>query len=208
MKNKRLLRISVILLVAAVLTTAVNAFMINRSQTFYNKFVPASVKCEIKEVFNEDTNTNTKSSIQVKNTGNTDAYIRVRLVFHWEDSKGNVVGRNMDLSESIKDFNSIEGFDSYFNSSEWVKGEDDYTYYYKKSVAPEAFTSELLKKNITMGPYVHTVQIDSKTTVTYYYYPVIEVLAEAVQSKPAEAVKEAWSVEVNSDGIITGMKTT
>jgi hypothetical protein len=204
MKNKRLLRISAILLVAAVLTTAVNAFMINRSQTFYNKFVPASVKCEIKEVFSEDTNTNTKSSIQVKNTGNTDAYIRVRLVFHWEDSKGNVVGRNMDLSESIKDFSSIEGFDSYFKSDDWVIDGDNYTYYYKEPVAPEGFTRELLKKSITMGPYLDT----KADGVTYYYYPVIEVLAEAVQSNPAEAVEEAWSVEVGSNGIITGMKTT
>ena len=207
MKNKRLLRISAILLVAAVLTTAVNAFMINRSQTFNNKFVPASVKCEIEEKFSESTNTNTKSSIQVKNTGNTDAYIRVRLVFHWEDSKGNVVGRNMDLSESIKDFSS-EGFDSYFKSEDWVIDGDNYTYYYKEPVAPEGFTSELLNKDITMGPYVHTVQIDSKTTVTYYYYPVIEVLAEAVQSKPAEAVEEAWSVTLDSSGNISGMKTT
>lgn len=206
MKNKRLLRISAILLVAAVLTTAVNAFMINRSQTFNNKFVPASVKCEIEEKFSESTNTNTKSSIQVKNTGNTDAYIRVRLVFHWEDSKGNVVGRNMDPTASIVGFK--DGLGSYFNSSEWVKGEDDYTYYYKNSVAPEAFTSELLNKDITMGPYVHTVQIDSETTVTYYYYPVIEVLAEAVQSKPAEAVEEAWSVTLDSSGNISGMKTT
>lgn len=203
MKNKRLLRISAILLVAAVLTTAVNAFMINRSQTFRNNFVPASVKCEIEEQFSESTNT--KSSIKVENTGNTDAYIRVRLVFHWEDSKGNVVGRNMDPTVSIVGFDGDLG--SYFNSSEWVKGEDDYTYYYKKPVAPGGLTKELLNKSITMGPYVHTVQIDSKTTVTYYYYPVIEVLAEAVQSKPVEAVKEAWSVEVGNDGIITGKKT-
>ena len=206
MKNKRLLRISAILLVAAVLTTAVNAFMINRSQTFYNKFVPASVKCEIEEQFSDSTATSTKSSIQVKNTGNTDAYIRVRLVFHWEDSKGNVVGRNMDPTVSIVGFK--DGLGSYFNSSDWVKGEDDYTYYYKNSVAPEGFTSELLNKDITMGPYVHTVQIDSKTTVTYYYYPVIEVLAEAVQSKPAEAVEEAWpAIEVGNDGTIQ-KKTT
>ena len=207
MKNKRLLRISAILLVAAVLTTAVNAFMINRSQTFYNKFVPASVKCEIEEQFSDSTVTSTKSSIQVKNTGNTDAYIRVRLVFHWEDSKGNVVGKNMDLSESIKDFSS-EGFDSYFKSEDWVIDGDNYTYYYKEPVAPEGFTSELLNKDITMGPYVHTVQIDSKTTVTYYYYPVIEVLAEAVQSNPAEAVTEAWPVTLDSSGNISGMKTT
>ena len=101
MKNKRLLRISAILLVAAVLTTAVNAFMINRSQTFYNKFVPASVKCEIEEQFSDSTVTSTKTSIQVKNTGNTDAYIRVRLVIHWEDSKGNVVHHGYTHNESF-----------------------------------------------------------------------------------------------------------
>ena len=203
MKNKRLLRISAILLVAAVLTTAVNAFMINRSQTFRNKFVPASVKCEIEEQFSEAEKT--KTSIKVENTGNTDAYIRVRLVFHWEDSKGNVVGKNMDPTVSIDDFKGDLG--SYFNSSEWVKGEDDYTYYYKKPVAPGGLTAELLNEKIKMYHYEHTVQIDSKTTVTYYYYPVIEVLAEAVQSKPVEAVKEAWSVEVDSSGTITEKKT-
>ena len=32
----------------------------------------------------------------------------------------------------------------------------------------------------------------------YYYYPVMEVLAEAIQSLPETTVKESWGV----DGII------
>lgn len=131
----------------------------------------------------------------MKNTSNIDAYIRVRLVFHWQDSKGNVVARNMTPPE----------FTCYTESTDkWIqKGE--YTYYYKTPVAPGDFTADLLKTKITMNPVVVEETIVGNQKVSYYYYPVVEVLAEAIQSKPTDAVESSWNVTVGSDGKITNV---
>ena len=57
---------------------------------------------------------------------------------------------------------------------DWVKNGD--YYYYTKPVKPEDITSNLLKENISL----------EGTKVT--------ILAEAIQSKPADAAIEAWGV--------------
>ena len=193
MKNKRLLRISAILLVAAVLTTAVNAFMINRSQTFYNTFVPASVKCEIEEQFSEAEKT--KTSIKVENTGNTDAYIRVRLVFHWEDSKGNPVA----LTSPENGFGTTPATWKY-NEADWIYDKENQTFYYKASVKEGQTTDELLTGAIQL----EVKEEDHEGNVKFTYHQVVEFIAEVIQSSPDDAVKEAWGVTLDGNDQITG----
>ena len=190
MKKKRLLWALIALILVVALATSVCAYMFRKSQTVANIFKPAVVKCEIHEGFDQKT----KSEITVENTGNIDAYIRVRLVFHWEDSKGNVVGWNM----TPPSFTCFTG-----NGENWIQGTDSYTYYYKVAIAPGESTTDLLKTNIKMEPVVKE-ETAGGTTVKFYYYPVVEVLAEAVQSLPDNAVNEAWGVTA-ANGTITAV---
>ena len=190
MRNKRFTRILIVFVLLAVLIPSVYAYMIHKSQTVANNSVPGKVTCDIEEAYNGTT----KSSIKVKNTGNVDAYIRVRLVFHWEDSKGNVVARNM-TTPTVS-----------YDNTKWIKDTaDGFTYYYTGRVAPNEFTPEFLSNNFTMEPVV----VDVNGT-DYTYYPVMEVLAEAIQADGKiddnPAVTDAWGVTVGANGIITAVK--
>lgn len=181
MNKKRLISLIVVLALVAALIPAVYAYMIHKSQTVANNFIPGKVTCDIDEKMVDSI----KTEIKVKNTGNVDAYIRVRLVFHWEDSKGYPVARNM-VPETV---NCNDG---------WLEDEDEYTYYYIDRVAPGESTPNLLEVPFTMDAVKELV-----SGVNYYYYPVMEVLAEAIQADGKDgdkpAVTDAWGVTVNSD---------
>ena len=169
MRQKRLICILLVLLLAAVMIPTAYAYMVHKSQTVSNVFIPGRVACQINETFEN----NVKKSITVKNTGNVDAYIRVRLVFHWEDSKGNVVARNMPVPTVT-------------HSSAWEKVGD--YYYYAKPVSPGDSTPNLLTDS---GFKISAKEVTYSGTI-YTYYPVMEVLAEAIQSDPKDAVDAAW----------------
>ena len=179
MNKKRFFRILFALALVAALTTSVYAYMFHKTQTVKNVFTPAIVTCDIEETFTD----NVKSSITVKNTGNVDAYLRVRLVFHWEDSRGYPVAR---------DISSVDHAITY-DSEKWLYVGDD-TYYYRTPVAPGEFTSNLFAENFTFEMNAISVTEDiSGQTIVYEYYPVMEVLAEAIQADPATAEDEAWN---------------
>lgn len=165
--------ILILLIIAILICGAVSAFMFKQTDEITNKFDKAIVACEVQETFEN----NVKSSIQVKNTGNIDAYLRIRLASHWEDSAGNIVAKASSIpSVTLAD--------------DWVVGSNN-TYYYKKSVAPGELTGELLNGSITL----------SKSEDGYYQ--VVEVFAEAIQAEPKKSVEESWSVTLDTDGNIT-----
>lgn len=113
----------------------------------------------------------------MQNTGNIDAYLRVRLVSYWVDSAENIVAKPSSMPEITLE----EG---------WIKGSDN-TYYYPTAVVPNGFTDELLSKPILL-------EKDENG-----YLQVVEVFAEAIQSKPANAVQTSWNVSMDSNGNIT-----
>lgn len=189
MRKKILVMILTFLIVIALLLPVVYAYMFRSVEPVISIFDPANVKCKVVETFENDI----KSSITVKNTGNTDAYIRVRLVIHWEDSKGNVVSRDVDFSKI-----------AIVNRNDWLADSSEFTYYYKKPVAADALTGELLGKNIELYAKVEDVD-ENGVTVKYYYYPVIEVVAEAIQALPTNAVVESWGVTLDENGNITAV---
>lgn len=96
-----------------------------------NEFTPGKVTCEIPEIVED----NVKKSVKVKNTGNTDAYIRAAVIGNTVDDEGGITGAMSDLDE-------------YFAGKGWVK--DGNYYYWTKPVAPGKTTEELLKSGKTI----------------------------------------------------------
>ena len=192
MKNKGFPRIVILFLVLAVLVPSVFAYMIHKSQTVENAFIPGKVDCAVREEFNDIV----KSEIKVENTGNTKAYIRVRLVFNWVDSAGTVVARSFGTMPGVS-----------WDTINWIRDEADNTYYYKYPVEVGKKTGDLLTADWTMDAVSEVTN-----GLTYYYYPVMEVLAEAIQAdgkigdKPA--VTDAWGVTLDADGNVDGLITT
>ena len=137
-------------------------------------FEYAKVSCEVTENFDKDT----KSNVQVKNTGTTDAYIRATYVINWLDKDGNIAasvptGYRYELKENP--------------DSKWTEGSDGY-FYYPTPVGPGESTEEsLLTCKVT---YPENPE----------YTLSVEILATAVQSQPASAVIEAWGANTPLSG--------
>ena len=177
MKNKKTLMAVIIvaaLLFAAVGTTVV-AYMFRRTDEKKNTFIPAVVSCEVNETTNRPLTE--KSEITIKNTGNIDAYLRLRIVSYWMDSNGNILPK----PSVIPTFTAASG---------WVSGSGN-TYYYSSPIEPGASTPNLLAEGstITLSEEDGALQ-------------VVEIISEAIQSKPESAVTDSWKVTV-SDGKIT-----
>lgn len=124
----------------------------------------------------EDFDGETKTSIAVQNNGNIDAYLRLRLVSYWVDSDGNIISKPSRMPTVSA-------------ASGWVTGTGN-TYYYSQPVPPGGFTTNLLGADITL------VEEDG-------YWQVIEVFADAIQGKPADAVTGSWGVTLAGDIITT-----
>lgn len=117
-------------------------------------------------------------ALAVQNTGTAQAYIRASYAVNWLDGKGNIAaavpeGYSCDLDEDPQ--------------GAWIDGEDGY-FYYPYPVAPGGETPSLL----TCSP---SYPEEPAYTLS------VEVVAEAIQSDPAEAAEEAWGVRV-SDGVL------
>ena len=172
-------RLSTLLLsVILVVTIAVGgtvAYLVTQDKPITNTFTPSHVTCRVDENFDGKTKTN----VNVTNTGDTEAYIRVKLVTY------RVNGANQHIGGTA----TIPTFDPGAN---WVKHNDGY-YYYTLPVKPgEHPTSDLISSITLDGPYTDA---DGGKQV-------IEVMAEAIQSAPAEAIGESWRVTI-SEGSVT-----
>lgn len=167
-----------VLIIAVVITVAlcgtVLAYMFRQTEYEDNQFTPAEVSCEVLEAFDGQQ----KSSIQVQNTGNIDAYLRVRFVSYWVDAAGNIVAKPSLMPEITF-------------ADDWIKGANN-TYYYQKSVAHGKLTENLLSSSILL-------EKDDENG----YLQVVEVFAEAIQSKPTDAVTNSWKVTLDTNGNIT-----
>ena len=172
--KRKILKIVILILSIILLLLCGTAFalMYRQTQPLNNQLEAAFVACDVEEDFNGET----KTSIAIKNTGNIDAYLRVRLVSYWVDADGNIVAKPSAMPE----INMAAG---------WIKGANN-TYYHTKPVSPAAYTGSLLSSPINL-------EKDENG-----YLQVIEVFAEAIQSEPRNAVTGSWGVTVDSNGNI------
>lgn len=138
------------------------AFLIDITPAITNIFNPANVEIKVDETFEN----NEKSRIQVENTGDTTAYIRVNLVTYMQDEDGNPTAEQAPEIEF--DLNDA-----------WVKIGD--YYYHKAPVDAGQNTTDLLADG-------SSIELEENQ--------VVYVLAEGIQSVPTKAVTEAWGVTV------------
>ncbi len=173
MNKLAILFIAVVMLIGAVVGSTV-AFLVTQTDPVENKFTYASVSCTVSESFNGTT----KEKVQIQNTGTTDAYIRATYVVNWLNKDGSIApvpqgtipnGYTLSISENP--------------DKAWTKGTDGY-FYYLTPVAPGGLTDgSLVNCTVTYPQGVEPEYILS-----------VEILATAVQSTPAKAVREAWGV--------------
>ena len=170
MNKLAILFIAVVMLIGAVVGSTV-AFLVTKTAPVENKFTYASVSCAVKETFNGTT----KENVQIQNTGTTDAYIRATYVVSWLNKDGSIAPVPQGTTPDGYTLSISENPDN-----AWTKGTDGY-FYYLKPVAPGDFTKD--------GSLVYCSVVYPENAE---YTLSVEILATAVQSTPANAVREAW----------------
>jgi len=142
------------------------AFLVAQSEPVQNNFTYAHVSCTIDEKFDGTT----KSDVKIQNTGDISAYIRARIVVTWKDASGNVSAVPVKNTDYTIAFNE--------NEKDWTQ-QGDY-WYCKTAVDAGEKTPVLITK------------CEKKGNAPKDYDLSVEILADAIQSEPANAVKEAW----------------
>ena len=176
MKTRTLLLLLLLVLVVSLCGTVL-AYMYQHTGQEEYQFRPATVKCFVQETVSGGS----KTSIQIRNDGTIDAFLRLRLVSYWVNPSGEVIAKPAPLPAFA--------YDSY----NWVQGSND-TYYYKNPVSPNNLTSNLLSEDASIA-----LAVDGDGNKQ-----VIEVFAEAIQSAPETAVTSSWGVTI-TDGIIASV---
>lgn len=140
------------------------AFLVAQSEPVQNNFTYAHVRCTIDEKFDGTT----KSDVKIQNIGDIPAYIRARIVVTWKDASGNVSAvpvKNTDYTIA-------------FNETDWTQQGG---YWYCKTAVDAGGETPVL-----------ITTCEKKGTAPDGYDLSVEILADAIQSEPVNAVKEAW----------------
>ena len=169
-KRSLVLVVSVLVLLLAVAGGTLAWLTAQDSVT--NTFSPAHVTCTVEESFNGTE----KSNVQIKNTSDIPAYIRAYIVVTWKDAAGNVYGQ-----KPVKDTD----YTITMGSNGWTQ-KDGY-WYCTAAVASGGFTPVLIDSCTS-----NNSAPDDSCNLS------VEIMAEAIQSVPEEAVEDAWGVTVNN----------
>lgn len=190
MKHISKKRLAILLVsVVALLAVAVGgtlAFLSAHTDPLVNEFTPSEVACEVVENFNGTV----KSDVQIKNTGDTEAYIRVAVIVNWKNADGDVYAQK-----------PVEGTDytiTYAENSGWIKGSDGYRYY--TDSVPSATQTTDASKTVT-NVLIQSCRLADTAAVPAGYQLSVEIAASAVQAAPANVVESTWTnVSVGTDG--------
>lgn len=159
-------------LIAAMAIGGTIAYLTTKTDGVVNTFTPSKVSCTVEEDFNGTT----KEKVNVRNTGDTTAYIRVKLVTY----RTNDAGQHIGGTASTPNFSP---------GADWMLYNG--YYYYTKPVAPDEKPEADLISRITLELYT---DVDGG-------HQAIDVMAEAIQSEPARAVSQAWGVSISPGNV-------
>ena len=168
-KNTRTITLLIaLLLFSALAVGGTVAWLTANATPVENTFTPSHVACTVTEKFKN----NVKSEVNVTNTGDTEAYIRVKLVTYRVNANGDHIGGTATIP-------------TFTPGSGWI--DHDGYYYYTKPVAPNHMPGTNLTDSITLTGSYNDADGGKQ---------VIEVMAEAIQSQPKDAVESSWNVTV------------
>ena len=168
LNKKAVLTVALWLLISVGAISGVWAYLVSKTDTKTNTFIPGSVTCAVEEDFQNGI----KSNVKIRNTGNVNAYIRVAVVATFLSDEGKVHATA-----------PVEGTDYgvVWASSGWKKGSDGF-WYYSSDVAPGALTGSLIEEATAL------------TQAPEGFHLNLQIVASAVQSDPPAAVSKAWGI--------------
>lgn len=178
--NKRRIWIVAVALVAALALAGgiTYAYLMAVSTPVVNTFKPAEVNLEVLESFQN----NVKTDVNVKNTGTSSVYVRINLISYRVNEAGDHIGGQAPIP-------------AFTAGTGWLRVGDTDTYIFAQPVAAGKSPAQKL----ISGEGIKLVEYDDADGGRQ----VVEVVADAIQSSPADAVKQAWNVNVSDAGVIS-----
>lgn len=179
--------VSVLVLIFAAVGVTV-AYLQTQTDPLENEFTPAKVSCEVAETFDG----NVKSDVSIRNTGDTDAFIRVSVVANWvkTDSENNVTSVYAQQPVAGTDYTLTLAANANEN---WLKDGNGF-YYHKAAVKPGESTAVLIAA---------CTPIEGRAPAGYTL--AVEIVASAIQASPETVAEEHWKVAVENNAI-TGVQ--
>ena len=169
--------IGVLVIVCTLLSAVTMAYVFTQTTPVVNQFTPSKVASTVVESFDGTT----KSNVLIKNSGDTEAYIRAAVVVTWVN----------DTTKEVHPEKPVAGTDYHitYGGGNWEQAADGF-WYYKVPVAPN-----------TQATNVTTTFIDTCTAVDANtpegYYLSVEILSSGIQSTPTSVVVDQWSSGVS-----------
>ena len=172
---------AIVLATVALLALAIGgtvAWLNDKTDPVENTFDYARVTCEVTESF--DATTGVKSNVNVKNTSNTYAFLRVKLVAYRTNAAGQHIG-------------GVAEIPAFTRGAGWV--EYNGYYYYTQPVSPDE------QNNKPATDLIDSITLGGPYTDADGGYTALDVMAEAIQSEPARAVGQAWGVTIAPNSV-------
>lgn len=178
--------VAVIVALALIFTVAVGttvALLIWKSDKDTSKFEAAKADCRVVE---------SGGSYSVKNSGDTDVYIRACFTVSWKNENGEIYGKKQPEQGS--------DYDIAINTNDWFLGDDGY-YYCKLPIAAGEQTAALIDSFVpTDAAYASSGNASGEFVFPDYYVLTVDMAASAIQCEPENAVEDYWRVSVDGSG--------
>ncbi len=161
MKNRK--SVVALLLIAIIGIVGLTVAYFSNSTSITNEFETSEYGTDVIETFTSPTGwqpgDETPKVLTVKNTGEVDEAVRVKVEEKWVNKNGQELSLTQD--------GNVAALIHYINDSDWtrvdVANEDYYYYYYNYKLAPDEETSELLDK-VTFNPLINASTTCTTTT--------------------------------------------
>lgn len=196
-RNKTLLISLLIMIILCFVVSGTLMYLLDYGNV-KNTFEPSKVTSYVVE----ELNGNVKENVKIKNTGDTDAYIRATIVVNWKDEAGNIYGEFEPVASTATETNDytlvLQEYDE-LDETKWIQGSDGF-YYWTKPVAP----------NETTGTLIESCEYTANAPEGYHLS--VEILGSAIQSRGKiddgkYIIEDAWpAVQVNDDTKLLELK--
>lgn len=176
-KTKKKMSAIVMVYLAVMLMLSVGttlALLATFASPIKNTFIPSEVTSEVKEVRNDDT----KKDVKIQNTGDTESYIRAKIIITWKNEKGEVYS---EVPVDKKDY-TITG-----THSNWILAKDGF-YYWTKAVKSDDEDAN----NCTTENLISECKPVSGRAPEGYFLNV-EIIGSGIQAFPDHVVEDEWS---------------
>ena len=200
--NKMSIIITSVALLLSVVVGTTLAYIFTKTYPVENVFTPSKVACAVVEngnfpVTSDEVSVSIKENVQIKNIGDTEAYIRVAVIVNWKNNEsGAVYAKGPARTDYTIDYAQNTG---------WVKGVDGYWYYTLPVSAVDDSETRDVDETLTNVLIDRCVPVDGK--VPGGYHLSVEIVASAIQSTPTDVVTTQWISGVEKvDGTILVIK--